>query len=169
MRIVWTIAAGSLLAAAIALAVAPDHGRMVARVELLVLGATVAAYFLGRLRRRVPLPAKSAFDRAPRTRDLSLTPLELQRAELEVRLVVASATSIDRLLVPRLRAMTDARLRFGHGLELDDPAQAGAIAALTGPHLWALIDPARTRADDPTKPGLALPELSRALSALEAL
>ena len=160
---------GSLLAAAIALAVAPDHGRVIARVELLVLGATVAAYFVRRLRQRVPLPAKSAFDRAPRTRDLSLTPLELQRAELEVRLVVASATSIDRLLVPRLRAMTAARLHLGHGLDLHDPAQAGAIAAITGPHLWALIDPARTRADDPTKPGLALPELSRALSALEAL
>ena len=160
---------GSLLATVIALGVARDHGRVVVRVELLVLGATVAAYFMRRLRQRVPLPAKSAFDRARRRHHLSLTPLELQRAELEVRLVVASATSIDRLLVPRLRAMTDARLRFGHGLDLQDPAQAGAIAALTGPHLWSLIDPARTRADDPTKPGLALPELSRALSALEAL
>jgi len=169
MRLVWTVAAGSVLAAAIALAVTPDRGRMVARVELLVLGATLSAYFLGRLRRRVPLPAKSPFDRAPRTRDVSLTPLELQRAELEVRLVVASATSIDRLLVPRLRAMTDARLHLAHGLDLDDPAQAAAIADLTGPHLWSLIDPARTRADDPTKPGLALPELARALSALEAL
>jgi hypothetical protein len=65
--------------------------------------------------------------------------------------------------------MTDARLHLAHGLDLDDPAQAAAIADLTGPHLWSLIDPARTRADDPTKPGLALPELARALSALDAL
>ena len=169
MRLVWSIAVGSVLAAAIALAVAPDHGRVIARVELLVLGATVAAYFARRLRQRVPYPARSAFDRVPRTRNLSVTPLELQRAELEVRLVVASATSIDRLLVPRLRTMTADRLRLGHGLDLQDPVQADTIAELTGPHLWALIDPARTRADDPTKPGLALPELSRALAALEAL
>ncbi|MEP6659580.1 MAG: hypothetical protein ABJD24_06655 [Acidimicrobiales bacterium] len=165
----WTIAVGSLLAAAIAFVVTPDHGRVIARIELLVLGATLAAYFVGRLRRSVPLPPRSAFDRAPRARDLSLTPLELQRAELEVRLVVASATSIDRLLVPRLRAMASARLELGHGLDLRDPAHAGAVAALAGPHLWALIDPARIRADDPTKPGVALPELSRALTALEAL
>jgi hypothetical protein len=166
---VWSTAVGSLIAAAIALAARPDHGRVIARLELLVLGAAVAAYFVRRLRQRVPQPGRSAFDRAPRARNVSVTPLELQRAELELRLVVASATSIDRLLVPRLRAMTAARLRLSHGLDLDDPAQAGAIAALSGPHLWALIDPARTRADDPTKPGMALPELSRALAALEAL
>ena len=167
MRRVASAVSMSLLASTLAIMGVPDRIVLIVRIELLVL---VAFFVLGTtLALRVSFPAEvtNPFRRKiPPTRPV--LPLDLDRVQTDLRLASVSATSIDRLLVPRLRAIATARLRR-RGLDPAVPHHRDACAAACGPVLWELIRPDRVVSYDATAPGIALETVDLVLANLEAL
>ncbi len=84
--------------------------------------------------------------------------------ERSLRLGASTMGEFRRLVEPRLRSLTSARLRRS-GIELSDAARASELLGDT----WCLVDPNRPPAADRMAPGVPLAEIERLLDALERM
>jgi hypothetical protein len=117
-------------------------------------------------------PRWTALDRAARgtARPSPRVPKGLLEAD---RLAAAAgggtAADVHFRLRPALRELTAQRLATGHGLGLDRPEHAEAVAALCGPALWGVIRPDRPVPEDRTGPALGHRVVPDVVAALERL
>jgi hypothetical protein len=144
-------------------AIAPGRFELAARIYALVLAAAIATLALLALARAFPRETR------PDTTDRGLRhaqqPPSLGRVENEVVLGVASATDLHFRLVPRLRAVATGLLAARRGVSLTaDPERA---RALLGDDAWSLVRPDRPAPHDRLAAGIPVPDLERALDALE--
>ena len=167
MRRIASLAALSLVVGALTATFAPHHIVLIIRVELVVLAGIFVSATVLTLRTMFPEVDLGPFGRR-RTRRTNDLPVDFERVRIDVRLASGSATSIDRLLVPRVRAIAAVRLRH-HGVNLDDPADAGRGEHLCGPALWFLARPDRVVSYDATDPGIEPATLDEVLTRLETL
>jgi hypothetical protein len=167
MRRLTSLVSISLLMTTVAVIGAPERLLLVVRLELLTLAALFVLGTVLALRAAFPESPRGPFGRARSARAPSI-PVDLERVHTDLRLAAGSATSVERLLVPRLRAIVGARLRR-QGLDLADPRQSKVCATACGPRLWALVDPGRAVAHDPSAPGLETTTLEAIITDLEAV
>ncbi len=136
----------------------------VAALACRVLDAAVAT--MPRTQRRTELDRVAAGATAP----APMAPKALHEAD---RLVTAAgggtAADVHFRLRPALRELAAQRLATRHGLDLDRPEDAEAVAALCGPALWGVIRPDRPVPEDRTGPALGRGVVPDVIGALERL
>lgn len=148
-------------------------GRSLATRVYLVAVAALACRVLDAVASTAPrTPRWTGFDRAARgtTPPRPRVPKGLQEAD---RLVTAggggTAADVHFRLRPALRELSAQRLATGHGLDLDRPEHAEAVAALCGPALWGVVRPDRPVPEDRTGPALGHRVVPEVVGALERL
>ena len=155
------------LGLAAALVIRPADDSRSAEAYVLFLGALGVALLTRATSRTFPAPTASgiagALARRPRKPERVA---ELERVERELEMAMQSAYDTHYRLRPILRELATARLaRFA--VDLDG---AGDRAEeLLGPDAWALVRPDVARPSDHHAPGVRLPSVERAITALEGL
>lgn len=156
----WTapsVAAGAVVVAGVAIAIVPQHAVSVAGVLLatvaacVVAGATVA--LMDRIDSRLPdatgprSPFEATTTRQRFHRDLPAS-LTRVRGEITRSTVRADLAPLGTLPARRLHSIAATTLER-EGIDLADPAHAGAVRARLSPHALAAITADRTLARQP--------------------
>jgi hypothetical protein len=164
------LAAGAGLATvglAIGLLMRPGDRNRAFEAYVLCLGALGVVALSQTAVRSFPAPTASRLQEATKRRRKTEPRVpELERLERELEMAMESAYDTYFRLRPTLREIAASRLALS-GVELDRPD--GRAEALLGPDLWALVRPDLARPSDHRAAGLRLPEIERAVEALEGL
>jgi hypothetical protein len=165
-----TAAAVALVAAvglAVALVMRPGDSGLAIEAYLLFLGCLGAALLTQATTASFPAPTPSRIPAAlarPRRKDLRVA--ELERLERVLEMSTESAYDSYYRLRPILRDIAASRLALGN-VELDRPG--GRAEELLGPAAWSFVRPDLQRPSNHDAPGARLPEIERAVDALERL
>ncbi len=169
MRRIAVLAALSVVALPIAVAVAPGHRSVLVRAEVLALGACGLQAVVGLMSRAARPPSPTALDparppRAPRP----APPDGLAALDRRLRLANIHAGDAHHWIRPLVRAIAADRLVLRRGLDLDRPGDP-RVAQVLGPVAYPLTRPAPRRPDDPFAPGISREDLEAVVAALEAI
>ena len=156
------------IALGIVATLAPGRLPLATHVWLLVMCGIALMTVLASLRRRYPLPVKSALEEAlerPTLTDERLP--ELARLEREVTLGASSSYDLHYRLRPTLRETAAGLLAVRRGITLDrEPERARAAL---GEETWQLVRRDREPPEDRVAPGLDAVRLRAVVESLEAL
>jgi len=160
------------LAFAVSVAIGVPGRSLATRIYLVAIAA-LACWVLEAAASTVPrTPRRTELDRAAVAVPPPVTPTPKGLEEAD-RLVTAAAggtaADVHFRLRPALRELTAQRLATGHGLDLDRPEHAEAVAALCGPALWGVVRPDRPVPDDRTGPALGHSVMPDVVGSLERL
>jgi hypothetical protein len=161
----------SLTAAAAAIALAPDQSRLIAQIEITIVGAIAVVTAAAALRRAAPLPPRSPFDRLPRAAAPAAPPLPLDLVRTGRRLTAAAASAADarRHLGPLAAAIAADRLRRHSHTPVDQEAVYAHLPRPVHPALALVLDPALAGVDTRDLPGLDPDGTDALVRALEQL
>jgi hypothetical protein len=161
----------SLLALPVALVVAPGERSLLVRVELLVVGTCALRALVDLVAQAAPRPPRSQLDprRTPRPTRPG-PPTSLSALDRRLRLATIHAGDAHHWVRPLIRDIAADRLSLRRGLDLDPslPARTAEVQAILGPVGWELSRPS-ARPEDPFAPGIGLPQLEEAVTALEGI
>lgn len=132
---------------------------------LLLAGLALPRLQSDRLRGTEPEPGRLRITRARRTRPD--TPPQLEKIERLVVFGKTTAFDAEWRLLPLLRSVAAEQLEARHGVDLLD--QPDAARRLLGAEGWELLRPDRPPPSDRLGPGLEMPALDAAVSAIEGL
>jgi hypothetical protein len=161
----------SLTATGVAVAMVPKDSRVIAQLELALVGIIAVVSAVTALRRAAPLAPPSPLDRIPVTRAPAPRPLPADFVRISRRLAAAEASAADarRLLGPLAAAVAADRLRRGAHTPIDPDSVYEHLPRPVPAVLALLLDPALDGTDTRKLPGLD-PDAGDALAnALEQL
>jgi hypothetical protein len=161
----------SLTVAATAIALAPDESRLIAQIEITILGAIAVLTATAALRRAAPLPPRSPFDRLPRTKAGLDPPLPISLVRIGRRLSAAEASAADsrRHLGPIAAAIATDRLRRRAHTPVDQDSVYAHLPRPVAPELALVLDPELAGRDTREMPGLDADGSEALVVALEQL
>jgi len=153
---------------AIALALAPGHAGVIAHSYVVFVVAGVLCMLVVRLARDLRSTEPSTFERGlVRVREPSQRIQQLEQLEREVTMGRQNAWDLHTRLAPTLRDTAAALLVSRRGIDLErEPARAETVL---GAEAWDLVRAGRAAPEDRHEPGVSLPQLENAVSALERL
>ena len=161
----------SVTAAAAAIAFVPDRSRLIAQIEIAVVGAIAVMTASAALRRAAPLPPRSPFDRRPRTATGARNSLPLDLVRIDRRLAAAAASAADsrRHLGPLAASIAADRLRRHSHTPVDQESIYAHLPRPVHPTLALLLDPALAAVDTREMAGLDPDGTDALVRALEQL
>jgi hypothetical protein len=161
----------SFTAAATAIAFIPDRSRLIAQIEIAIVGAIAVLTASAALRRAAPLAPRSPFDRRPRRATAARNPLPLDLVRIDRRLTAAAASAADsrRHLGPLAAAIATDRLRRHSHTPVDQESVYAHLPRPVHPTLALLLDPALAGTDTRAMAGLDPDGTDALVRALEQL
>jgi hypothetical protein len=146
----------SLTAAAATVALEPDRFRLIARVEIAIVGGIAVMSAAGALRRAAPLAPRSPFDRVPRSNARASAPLPLDLVRISRRLAAAEASAADsrRHLGPLVASIAADRLRRRSHTQVDQDSVYAHLPRPVPAALALVLDPGLADVDTRELPGL---------------
>ena len=162
----------SVTGAATAMAIAPDRTRLIAQVEIAIVGAIVVLSVSGALRRAAPLPPRSPLDHFPRSKASAAPappPPDLVRISRRLTAAEASAADARRHLGRLVGAIATDRLRAHSHAPVDQDSVFARLPRPVAAELALVLDPALAGLDTREMPGLDAAGSDRLTSALEQL
>jgi hypothetical protein len=161
----------SLTAAGVAVALAPRESRVIAQLELALVGVIAVLSAVGALRRAAPLAPPSSLDRVPAVRAPAPQPRPADLVRISRRLAAAEASAADarRLLGPLAASIAADRLRRGAHTAIDPDSVYGHLPRPVPAVLALLLDPALAGDDTRKRPGLDPDGADALANALERL
>ena len=157
---------GLLTVAAVALVGIGISTRDAATTIQFAAGIVVALALIAAARRLTSTVPEPPHDPLPRPTEQGAGVLLAPSAIVSGR---RSPWDVHTRLRPALREAAAPLLLHRRGLELDDPRQAEAVAAVVGPAAWELIRPDRPPPGPGTRRGLSTRRLDAVLRGLEAI
>jgi hypothetical protein len=156
------------IALGVLLLVLPGRRELIAHVFALIAAALVLLGLLRALQASLPPARPSPFDAALRRSRRRQTQVpDLAQLEREVTLVLMTSFDVHFRFRPTLRSMARELLASRRGLDLD--RDRDAARRVLGEEAWEVVRPDREPPLDRFGPGLDLPTLRAAVSALEAI
>jgi hypothetical protein len=164
-------AISSLTAAAATAASVPDRLRLIAQIEIAIVGAIAVMIATGELRRAAPLPPPSPLDRRPSAHAATDTALPLDLVRISRRLAAAEASAADarRHLGPLVSEVAADRLRGHSHTRVDHDSVYAQLPRPVPPELTLVLDPALAGLDTRQMPGLDARGSDALVRALEDL
>lgn len=161
----------SLTAAAAAAASVPDRLRLIAQIEIAIVGAIAVMMATGALRRAAPPPPPSPLDRVPSANTKADTALPLDLVRIARRLAAAEASAADarRHLGPLVSEVAADRLRGHAHTRVDQDSVYAHLPRPVPPELTLVLDPALAGLDTRQMPGLDARGSDALVRALEDL
>jgi hypothetical protein len=166
-RLVVAVVAPATLGLVLAVSVRPGAVGPAVEAYVLCLGALALTLLVRTTSVVVGPPTPSRLAGAPAGPAANDTrPPGLERVERELEMATQTAFDTYYRLRPLLRELAAVRLGRS-GVELDGPG--GMAEMLVGPDAWELVRPDVPVPTDHHAPGVRLPDVERALDALERL
>ena len=161
----------SLTAAATAVAFAPGRFRLIAQIEIAIVGAIAVMIATGELRRAAPLPPRSPLDRLPKAKTKTGTALPVDLVRISRRLAAAEASAADarRHLGPTVSDVAADRLRRHSHTRVEQDSVYAQLPRPVSPELALVLDPALAGLDTRAMPGLDADGTDALVRALEQL
>ena len=161
----------SLTAAATVAAAAPDRLRLIAQVEIAIVGAIAVMVTTTEVRRAAPLPPRSPLDRLRKATAVTDAPLPPDLVRITRRLAAAEASAADarRHLGPIVSEIAADRLRRHSHAPVDQDSVYAQLPRPVSPELALLLDPALAGLDTRAMPGLDADGTAALVRALERL
>jgi hypothetical protein len=162
LAIVLAVALGVLLL------VFPGRQELIAHVFALIAAALLLLGLLRVLQASLPPARPSHFDAGlRRTRPRQAQVPDLAQLEREVTLVLMTSFDVHFRFRPTLRGMARELLAARRGIDLDLDRESAR--RVLGEEAWEIVRPDREPPADRFGPGIDLPTLRAAVSALEAI
>jgi hypothetical protein len=161
----------SLTVAGAIVALQPGRVRLIARVEIAIVGLITVVSAAGVLRRAAPLAPRSPLDRVPRSIAVTGAPLPRDLVRISRRLAAAEASAADsrRHLGPLAGAIAADRLRRRSHTPVDQDSVYAHLPGPVAPELALVLDPALVDVDTRAMPGLDADGTDALVRALEQL
>ena len=165
------IAILSLTAAAAAIAIVPERFRLIAQIEIAIIGAIAVIIATGEVRRAAPLPPRSPFDRVPKVdaKTEPSPPPDLVRISRRLAAAEASAADARRHLGTMVSDVAADRLRDHSHTRVDHDTIYARLPRPVAPELALVLDPALAGLDTRAMPGLDADQTDALVRALEQL
>jgi hypothetical protein len=156
---------------AVALAAGWPERAIALRIWLVGAGIVALNVLVILVGRRPIEPRSDAFDRAARPRPPAedALPTSFTDTARLVELVSGTGGDLHFRVRPVLREITAHRFLTTHGLVLDDPADAAALAERCGPVLWDVVRPDRPEPPDRRRTELGPAAAVEIVDRLEAI